>query len=74
MRLVLQVERNPDPYRRIGIGDSARRVLALVGRISDIRIEKQRLDSAVLSFEDHDRLDSFGEIDALLQAKGLRRL
>lgn len=74
MRLVVQVERTPDPYRRNGVGDSARRILALAGRISDIRVERQYIDSAVLSFEDHDRLDSFGEIDALLEAKGLRRL
>lgn len=74
MRLVVQVERNPDPYRRSAVGDSALRVLALARRISDIRVERQYIDSAVLSFEDHDRLDSFGEIDALLAARGLRRV
>ena len=74
MRLVVQVEQMPDPYRCHGVGDSARRVLGLVKRISDVRIERQNLDSAVLSFEDHDRLDSFGEIDAVLEARGLRRL
>lgn len=74
MRLVVQVEQGSDPYRRNGVGDSARRVLTLVKRISDIRVERENLDSAVLSFEDHGRLDSFGEIDALLEARGLRRL
>ena len=74
MRLMLQVEGKADPYAPPRTGDSARRVLLLVRHISDIRIERQFVDSAMLSFEDHDTLDSFNEIDRLLESTGLHRI
>ena len=74
MRLTLQIERKADPYGANRAGDKARRVLSLIRQISDIRIERQFVDSAMLSFEDHDTLDSFSEIDELLEARGLRRV
>lgn len=74
MRLTVQVQRTADPYDRDAVGDLARRVLQLTGRVSDIRVERHFIDSAVLSFEDHDRLDSLGEIDRVLEARGLQRV
>ncbi len=74
MRLTMQVQGTPNPYDSRAVGEVARRVLELAKRISDIRVERRFIDSAVLSFEDHDRLDSFGEIDRLLEAEGLQRL
>lgn len=74
MRLMLQVEGNADPYAQLHTADNARRVLCLVRQISDIRIEREFVDSAMLSFEDHGALESFNEIDRLLEATGLRRI
>lgn len=74
MRQMLQVQRSSDPYGPAGVGHLASRLLALVRDVSDIRVEREYSSIALLSFEDNDHLDSFSEIDGVLETRGLRRL
>ena len=74
MRLLLQVQRSTDPYATARVGRLASRLLSLVRDVSEIRIERELCGTAMLSFEDHDRLDSFSEIDRVLGSRGMRRL
>ncbi|WP_440223362.1 hypothetical protein ACQQ2N_20135 [Dokdonella sp. MW10] len=74
MRSTVQVQRRWDSFGPAQIGDKAKRVLELVRYISDIRVERQYVDQALLSFEDSDDFDTFAELDELLAERGLERV
>jgi len=74
MRSMITVERLPTSNGSYLLGSDVLRMLSTIVGISAVNIENQFIDRAILSYEWTDTARDFGQIDHLLESKGMRRV
>jgi len=74
MRATINVERYLTSYGSYLIGTDAAAMLRTISGVTAVRVDKQHLDRATLSFEAIDRQNHWGRIDQLFESRGLHRV
>jgi hypothetical protein len=74
MRSTMTVARHPTSFGSYLIGGEVLRILSSIEGITAVRIDRQYLEGASLSYESADRCQNFDRIDQMLDAVGMRRV
>lgn len=74
MRATILVERLSTSCGSYLVGEEVTMILDAIVGISDVRIDKQYIDGASLSYEANDLRQSFDQIDHLLMSRGMHRI
>jgi len=74
MRATILIERLPTSYGSYMVGAEATQILGEVSGVTDVLVEKQFIDRAMLSFEFGDHTLGFDSIDRVLRSKGMHRV
>jgi len=74
LRIAIAVERLPESCRSYLVGPDATKSLAGIKGVSSVRLERQYIDKAELSFEQSDASRDFAGIDQTLLSVGIRRV
>jgi hypothetical protein len=74
MRATILVERLSRSYGSYVIGADATRLLSTISGISEVKVERQFIDAATLSYECGEGDQKFEQIDQLLMTKGMQRV
>ena len=74
MRATIKVERYLTSYGSYLIGTDAAALLRTIEGITEVQVDEQRLDRAILSFEAIERHGHWPRIDELFESRGLHRV
>lgn len=74
MRIAIAVERLRASNGSYLVGPDATRILTAIHGVSAVRVERQYIDRAVLSYEWTDATRDLVGIDQTLSSKGMRRV
>ena len=74
MRIAIAVERLRESCRSYLVGADATKILAATKGVSSVRVERQYIDKAVLTYERTDADRDLAGIDQTLQSVGMRRV